>query len=247
VQLWRCGSGECNNDQVTWTSLDSRIGNLPTVLAGPILRTVTETSVTVWLALKEFATVTLTIHNSDAATAPAIETPTPVPARRIGPKLYIVAVTANLSTKLALGRLYFYRLSFATASGTKNLAEATGRSISAFAYGNYQAPSFLLPPANIEQVRFALGSCRKIHTNSADALALLDDTLAANVNSPSARPQILMLGGDQIYADEVADSLLMMLTDAGRTLLGYEDLPLPSNTLTTPDQLPPTTRTKRIK
>lgn len=231
---------------VAWSPLGSRIGSLPTVLAGPILRTVSETSVTVWLALKESATVTLTIHESDAATAAAIGTAT-TPATKIGTKLYIVAVTASIPARLALGRLYFYRLSFATASGTKNLVQATGRSISAFAYANYQLPSLLLPPGNIEQVRFAVGSCRKIHTNSADALALLDETLAANVNSPSARPQILMLGGDQIYADEVADALLMMLTDAGLTLLGYEDVPLTSTTLTTLDQLPPTTRTKRIK
>lgn len=219
------------------------------MLAGPILRTVTETSVTVWLALKESATVTLTIHESDAATATAINTPATAPATKIGPKLYILAITANVPAKLALGRLYFYRLSFATASGTKDLAQATGRSIQAFAYGNYQLPSFLLPPANIEQVRFALGSCRKIHTNSADALALVDDAIGANVNSPSGRPQILMLGGDQIYADEVADTLLMMLTDAGLTLLGPDADPLPQSTtvFTTPDKLPPSTRTNIIK
>lgn len=43
-----------------WPSLATRIDKLPTVLAGPILRAVNETSVTVWLAFKEPVTVTLT-------------------------------------------------------------------------------------------------------------------------------------------------------------------------------------------
>jgi hypothetical protein len=40
------------------------------------------------------------------------------------------------------------------------------------------------------------------------------------------RPHQLFLTGDQIYADEVADVLLVALTDAGDTLLGWkEELP----------------------
>ena len=81
----------------------------------------------------------------------------------------------------------------------------------------------------MEQVRFALGSCRKTHTTGPDALALLDDLRSANVTTPPKSPQLLVLGGDQIYADEVSDTLLMMLTDAGGTLLGQEELPLSSH------------------
>ena len=165
------------------------------------MRAVTKTSVTVWLALKESATITLTIHDSDSVIGQAIATAT-VPATKIGPNLYIVAITASsFPAQFALGKLYFYRLSFATASGSKDLVQATGaKDMTEFAYAPYQLPSFLLPPSNIEQVRFALGSCRKTHTRSPDALAVLDDVLSASVNAPAARPQVLMLGGDQIYA-----------------------------------------------
>lgn len=234
---------------MVWPSLATRIDKMPTVLAGPILRAVTETSVTVWLAFKEPVTVTLTIHATDVALAPTIGNAGTAVATKLGPKLYVVAVTAQLgSASLSHGTLYFYRLSFATQDGTKDLVQATGANdITAFAYGTHKLPSFLLPPNDLEQVRFALGSCRKMHAASGDMLALLDDLISANVDSPAARPQLLMLGGDQIYADEVSDTLLMMLTDAGKVLLGPEELPLDGGTTTTPEQCLPSTRTKMIK
>jgi hypothetical protein len=39
----------------------------------------------------------------------------------------------------------------------------------------------------------------------------------------SIRPHLLLLTGDQIYADDVADALLALCTDAGTTLLGLPD------------------------
>lgn len=218
---------------------------MPTVIAGPIVRKVTSSAVTVWLALKESALVTLSIHDSDAVGAPVLGTAA-VPATKIGANLYLIAITAPVPAPLALGKVYFYRLSFVTGTATKDLVQATGaHDMSAFAYAPYRLPSFLLPPANLEQVRFALGSCRKMHAASADALTTLDDELSAGVNAPP-RPQILVLGGDQIYADEVAETLLMMLTDAGATLLGAEELPVPGTTVP-PSALPPGTRSKAIK
>ncbi len=222
---------------------------MPTVLAGPIVRTVTRTSVTVWLACKELVTVKLSIHDNDSSLAPTIGTEGTATATKIGPQLYIVAVTADLTpAMLAYGKLYFYRLSFTTPDGPKDLVQATGaKDISAFAYGAHKLPSFLLPPDDLEKVRFALGSCRKMHAASGDMLALLDDLIGANVDAPALRPQILMLGGDQIYADEVSDTLLMALTDAGQVLLGPEELPVDGGTATSPDKCPASTRTKMIK
>lgn len=222
---------------------------MPTVLAGPILRTVTRSSVTVWLAFKEPVTVTLTIQDNDSMLATPVGNVGTATATKIGPMLYIAAVTADMGlTLLDYGKLYFYKLAFTTPGGPKDLVQATGvKDITAWAYGSHKLPSFLLPPNDIEKVRFALGSCRKMHAATGDMLALLDDLISANVDSPAARPQILMLGGDQIYADEVSDTLLMMLTDAGQVLLGPEDLPLDNGTTTSPDKCLPTTRTKIIK
>ena len=43
------------------------------------------------------------------------------------------------------------------------------------------------------------------------------------VSSPPDRPHQLLLTGDQIYADDVADGLLLMLMDASETLLGWSE------------------------
>jgi hypothetical protein len=53
---------------------------------------------------------------------------------------------------------------------------------------------------------------------------LLDDLIAASADPAVGRPHQLFMTGDQIYADEVADILLLMLIDAADTLLGWSEL-----------------------
>ncbi len=78
-----------------------------------------------------------------------------------------------------------------------------------------------LPPPDPNKLRLFHGSCRKPHGEAEDALAILDQLMASTAEKPNERPHQLLLTGDQIYADDVADSLLLLLTDAGETLLGW--------------------------
>jgi hypothetical protein len=69
--------------------------------------------------------------------------------------------------------------------------------------------------------RFRASSCRKPHGDSVDALLILDDLLQASVaDSSIERPQQLLLTGDQIYADDVADSLHVMIRETANLLIG---------------------------
>ena len=52
------------------------------------------------------------------------------------------------------------------------------------------------------------GSCRKPHHPSHDGLARADALLAESIADAGARPALLMLSGDQIYADDVAGPML---------------------------------------
>ena len=52
------------------------------------------------------------------------------------------------------------------------------------------------------------GSCRKPHFASRDGLARADDLLAERIGQAQARPALLMLCGDQVYADDVAGPML---------------------------------------
>jgi len=215
----------------------ARVAALPLILAGPILRRAEEKQVTVWLALKSGAQVTLSVKSTE------VEGPSPSPllsgtshSVQVGPNLHVVAITATPLTsnpqQLLLQQIYWYMLDFDVdgAPPTINLAKAFASPLAAvdpsrFSYGEWQHPSFLLPPADLTQVRIAQGSCRKLHWRDTDSLALLDDRIAASASTLSARPQLLVLGGDQIYADEVADGLLAMLTDAAHWLIGDETMP----------------------
>lgn len=198
---------------MAFTSLSDRLHGLPGVLAGPILRRVTETSVTVWIALWETATVKLTV--SDDHNKPLMEGSRPTVA--IGKALHILAVTATplpSFDKLKEGNIYQYNLDF---GGDMDLAAATN--LADLAYAPYSLPSFCFPPKDLNSVRLFSGSCRMPHGSGPDALAVLDVLIEQAASNPSARPHQLLLMGDQIYADDVSAALLILLTDAGDTLL----------------------------
>ena len=233
---------------MAFDSLSNRLSGIPRVLAGPILRQVTATSVTVWIALREAQTsVTLTI--SDDQNKPLMKGNRSTIA--IGNALHIVAVTAHPIPPfkgLTEGNIYLYNVDF---GGGMDLAATTNTAN--LAYTPYSLPSFCLPPKNLDSVRLFHGSCRMPHGSGPDALALLDVLIGQAASNAQARPHQLLLMGDQIYADDVADSLLMLLTDAGDTLLNGAGTQSPNWTETLPGlnkpskSLPPYWRTAPLQ
>ena len=228
---------------MAWTT-PLKLATLPLVLAGPILRKVTEKSVTVWFALKQAATVTVTVSNAQGV----LLTGSGVTCA-VGTNLHIVAVTANkiapantAGTLLSFGIVYFYDATFAVGTAAPvNLAQATtapGKTVdpklSYLAYPPYNRPSFSLPPNDISKLRLIQGSCRHPNgTGGPDCLAMLDDLILQVPTDANLRPHQLVMGGDQIYADDVAGHFLMALTAASDLLLGWQE------TLTLPEGLPP--------
>jgi hypothetical protein len=218
---------------MAWQRLADRLSNLPYVLAGPVLRKVAPRSVSVWLATRVGGDVTLTVV--DALNAPA-----PLASGRrhtvaVGAQLHIVCVTAvpaEGAADLVEGVIYRYNLAF-TFDDQQNvemdLPTATGTTPAsgAFSYESSGLPSFCLPPASLDDLRLLCGSCRIPHGNGRDALPVADKLIAQASDNPLARPHQLLLTGDQIYADDVAASLLMVLSDASHTLLGWkEEVPI---------------------
>lgn len=210
-----------------FSSVANRLKDLPLVLAGPILRQVTESKVTVWLALKGKATVTLSILDQNkrrVMQGTANTTP-------VGVSLHVVAVTATKLPPFDVLKenvIYQYTIDFGDILDLK-LATNSAR----LAYPPYDNPSFCLPPEDLNKLRLFHGSCRKPHAEGGDALGLLDALIAAKASSPYERPHQLILTGDQIYADDVADVLLRLLNDAGKALLGWQEA-LDTTPLTSP-------------
>jgi len=207
---------------MTWQSLSTTLNGKPRVLAGPMLRKTTSSRVTVWLALKDPAQVTLSVLDGSGRKLLGGARHTVA----VGLRLHIVAVTASplvAGTLLVENTIYRYDLSFdfADKSGV-GLAEATGMAPQDFAYAPYTTPSFCLPPQDLNHLRVLQGSCRIPHAEGADALALGDALLRETAADPLQRPQQLLLNGDQIYADDVAPAMLVMLSDAAVHLLGWQ-------------------------
>lgn len=218
------------------------MSNLPFLLAGPLLRRVEPRLATIWVACSELATVQLLVWNQAVDTgtglglftggAAASYTSAPTVTTKIGDKLFITAVTLEIpigQTPLLPITVYYYNVTFAAASGTKDLkslglltATPGPRPTVPLGYGEGLLPSFILPAATLENISVAHGSCRKPHGYGRDGLAMLDFVVEDLMEKaePLKRPQQLFLTGDQIYADDVAAALLHFLTPLGNDLIG---------------------------
>lgn len=231
---------------MSWTPLSHRIDHLPLILAGPILRRTQSRAVTVWLVLKAPRQVELKVFSTEGGTGETVDRPLLQGASstvQLGKYLHVVAVTAKPigSNCLTSGQIYAYDIEFAEpgVSGLENerdnlisglwpiapdLSLLGAQTISYFAH---QLPTFALPPNDLNYLRIVHGSCRKPHGGGRDALPILDSSIEQFAGMANSRPHQLFLTGDQIYGDDVADPMLWALTDAGDTLLGWEEnLPL---------------------
>jgi hypothetical protein len=206
-----------------------RLKHLPLILAGPILRRTESDAVTVWVALKASREVTLKVYATDQNGSIIKHlllkgTRSTVP---LGQQLHIVAVTAKPVSdyRLESGQIYAYDLSFSNRE--QNLFQALN-SLWLFpevivSYFEHQLPTFAMPPSDLQNLQIAHGSCRKLHGGGQDALPILDDSIAHYAKEPNSRLHQLFFTGDQIYGDDVADSLLWAATEVGDTLLGWEE------------------------
>ncbi|MGI8334399.1 hypothetical protein ACRYCC_30990 [Actinomadura scrupuli] len=194
----------------------------------------TEQSVTVWVAMKSpIGQVTLAVYTNPEGTGTAVATGGRAPVR-LGDNLYLVAVTARTpeSAPLQAGRVYYYTLDFGgrklTDQGVvSNLPDDKEKErFKVLAYGGDKLPSFALPPVELARLRILHGSCRKTHAPGFDAMPTVDHLIRRSREEMGpdpwalVRPHLLLLTGDQFYADDVSDVMLALATDAGDVLLG---------------------------
>lgn len=250
-----------------------RLTDLPRVLVGPMLRRVDPASVSVFFALRAPATVSVRIFGADPQgefTTIAVGTRATV---ELAEHLHVVTVTAVGDT-LTPGTTYYYQAYFGVYADDGVPVPEDGDTL--YSPGIYVAeadpdrartateeallypaevstppslPSFATPPADLNHLRIFHASCRKPHGGGFDMLGQLDRIIGPAVGEPQKRPHQLLLTGDQIYADDVADGLLAVI-GANAKLLGFVEEPLPDKAGTgtlTPDQLKPGGRQKLME
>ena len=222
---------------------------LPLILCGPILRRTEPESVTVWLALKQPRTVTLRVYSHAPPPAPSSLREEMQGTRRtfaIGRNLHVVAITATpvqADRALTPGTVYFYNLFFSETDmasvpesekhlNSDDIFQLVGTGLDSLqptglSYSfEHRLPGFSLPPTDLNKLRIIHGTCRKPDGEGMDALPVIDEMIDASWPLADERPHLLFHNGDQIYSDDVANTVLFLLMDADSGLMGEsEELP----------------------
>lgn len=112
---------------------------------------------------------------------------------------------------LPLNRKIEYDLILDSPEGRQRLTDVAPH----ITYPDENRPSFVVRQS---VRRFFHGSCRKPHHDSADAFTGLDREIQESLDDMAFRPALLMLTGDQIYADDVAGPMLQVIHSVIRLL-----------------------------
>lgn len=208
------------------------MATLPLVIAGPLVRRITDTSASIWLALSMPAEVTLTVF-SDSDSNNVLSSGSADPLV-VADRIHVVMVTSkmdSLHSKYHEGRRYFYSINFKDPDGKEyglfergvlSLDEDEAENKKRLVYPNQKLPSFCIPPSVVSRLRVAHGSCRKPHGEGVDGFRYLDRRLQENLNDF----HLLFLTGDQIYADDVHADLLDAIHIIVGKLSDYGDVEL---------------------
>ncbi|WP_219702022.1 alkaline phosphatase D family protein [Marinomonas lutimaris] len=167
------------------------------VLAGPILRRMTPNQLTFWLMTTEPVTVDLTLYKSETVLFTLHKTQTAECHTQLkaGDNLFIQLLDIKLETALPTNQPIHYDIQLNGLDWTHWAEDLV--------YPDQPLPFFILQP-KIKKILH--GSCRKPHHPSKDGLLRVDELLQNT--TPTDWPSILMMSGDQIYADDVAGPML---------------------------------------
>ncbi len=192
------------------------------LLAGPILRSTTQKCICVWLATDKKRDLTLEIIDRGTGNVIGCSKPIELESSRVqlGTGLFVYLLKAypiedkdikNFST----GKLYCYSLL------DKQQGKPLDLNAEGVTYDNQPYPIFHIPGSLKSLLH---GSCRKPHgAKGQDCLVVGDSILKDTYSNIAGRPDLLLLTGDQIYADDVDASLLKMITDQAGKILGHQE------------------------
>jgi hypothetical protein len=178
---------------------------LPLVLAGPLLRRLEPTRLVLWLVGSRPLALTLRLRFVSGSGGETI-LDYPLDAQQcqvvpIGQHGFIHLIDLPLDSPLPYDQPIAYDLLITEAdSPPSGIADWAPHLL----YGDSRCPDFVLQ-SRIKQL--VHGSCRKPH-HPADEGLLCVDRLLAEAPGPEQRPALLMMSGDQVYADDVAGPML---------------------------------------
>jgi hypothetical protein len=180
--------------------------SLPLVLAGPLLRAITPTSFTLWLATSKPVQLQLKLLPDQGETLrfTALQMQQHSQSVRCAGKLFLQLIHIPLQQALPTGCWIGYDLQLADKSaGPQPDWLGWQQWAPDIVYAGRNTPGFVIQP---KLTRLLHGSCRKPHFPADDGLLAAD--LYLQQHTPEHWPALLLHSGDQIYADDVAAPML---------------------------------------
>ncbi len=171
--------------------------HLPQVIAGPIVRKVTPTESHIWVVTSKAEAPSLKLSSCDQTIAGECQSETV----RVGSHAFIHLISFYAADTFKDRARISYQLLFDDSSAQAKWEKEQ----QAILYDGQSTPSFHYTetPETILH-----GSCRKPHFHGDDALAQVDVLHKKAFEKDKNFPDLLLMTGDQIYADDVAGPML---------------------------------------
>lgn len=183
-------------------SLSTPSSSLPPVLAGPILRRLDSQRLIIWLVGSTALSLDLLLEPEGAAPQRLTLDSKHCRIVPIGQHAFIHLIDVELASPLPRDTLIHYDLFTTSDTGQEQgIADWAPHLL----HAGQSRPNLVLA-SRADNLMF--GSCRKPHHPARDGLAQADTVLSEHIRQADARPALLMLCGDQVYADDVAGPML---------------------------------------
>jgi len=179
--------------------------DLPPVLAGPLLRRAEPDGLTFWLIASRVLELSLILESPQAGQQRRIRLEGEACQRlRLGHHAVLHLIRFTPDAALPGDCLIEYDLLLHEDEQQRGIADWAPHLL----HDGATRPSFVIK-SRLDRVLH--GSCRKPHHAAADGLLCVDELVRRGLTDPDARPAVLLMTGDQVYADDVAGPMLVAI------------------------------------
>ena len=179
---------------------DLNVNNLPFLIAGPIVRRLVPEQMVLWLVTREPLHGRFVLYQDDKELT-AVDCKAITTSIAVGKYAYIHLINYHADPQLPENVWLSYDLICQIEGEERGLKWMQPSLL----YDDEPRPHFVLK-TKLDQMLH--GSCRKPHHPSEDGLLRVDDLLQHTQGDVEQRPAMLLMSGDQIYADDVAGPML---------------------------------------